>query len=226
MQGAKILAYDTSGEILSIGVFENETVLASYESTSESRHSATLMPGIERVLKQAKVDAKTLDCVAVGLGPGSFTGLRIGVTTAKVLAYTLGCRLVGVSSIEAQAHWHAGPGRIAILKDARKGMFYAAIYENKNNVLREVFKPTLISAESFLGELKKGDAVSGDATDLYREKLEARGLTIFRFQSPGAAQVAKAAFILMEKKKFADPFMLEPLYLHPRDCNVTKKRDK
>ena len=203
---AKILAYDTSTDVLSIAVADGGKILTELKSDSFVRHSEALVPALEKILKSCRMRIADIDVIAVGLGPGSFTGLRVGVTVAKLLAYSLKKNLVGVSGFESLAE--GAPitdGTIAMMMDARKSMLYAAVYQKKKKSVRVVLKPRLMRAQDFLEKAKKADWLIGDTT------------------FPKASQIASIAFQKSKKRQWADPFRLEPLYIHPRDCNATKK---
>lgn len=203
----KILAFDTSSSRLSAGVYDGARPLALYESDGPARHSEILVPVLEKILKQARLSPAKIDCIAVGLGPGSFTGLRIAVTTAKVLAYALKTKLIGVSSLEVAARMRKEEGKFAVLVDAKKSQVYAAVYERKAGCFKVVRKPALAIREDFLKRLGKGV-----------EALE--------FLPPSATGLAEAAGERIREKKWDEPLSLEPLYLHPKDCNVNPKTKK
>ena len=97
----KLLAFDTSSKALSVAILEDETLLAETTLTIKKNHSITLMPVIDFLMQQIDLTPKELDRIVVAEGPGSYTGLRIAVATAKTLAHTLGIELVGVSSLLA-----------------------------------------------------------------------------------------------------------------------------
>ena len=204
---ATILAYDTSTDVLSIAVAAGEKILAETASDAYVRHSERLVPALEKILDSRRLRWKDIDAVAVGLGPGSFTGLRVGVTVAKVLAYSLKKKLIGVSGFEAMAR--GAPlqdGTVAIRMDAGKSMVYAAVYrkKSKGRGIQALLKPRLMRVEDFLAEAKKADClIGGDAF-------------------PKASQIAGVAVQKLKKKQASDPFRLEPLYIHPRDCNVRR----
>lgn len=203
-----ILAWDTSGRVLSVAILRNEKVIARHHAASDQRHSAELVPQIKRLLSRARVAVRDIDVLAVGLGPGSFTGLRVGLATAKILAYAADKRVIGVDSFAAAAHASGTPGqRIAVMRDARKGKVYGAVYALSKNSTRPVTRPSLLPTERFAA---KAQSVNGlirlDESDL-----------------PLAVSVGKLAFVRAKARSFDKLNRLEPLYLHPRDCNVTKK---
>lgn len=177
--------------------------MAGFTSDGFIRHSGSLAPALKDLLQKARLEPADLEAIAVGLGPGSFTGLRVGVTTAKVLSFASGCQLVGVSSLEAMALGAGTEGRdIAIVLDAKKNQVYAASYVWKSGKVRVCRTPHLANRDAFLKKLALGSVV---------------------IQKPlvSADWIARLAWDKISAKQFADPVRLEPIYLYPRDCNVT-----
>lgn len=223
----KFLAYDTSSETLSIALFENDTLIAEREFPLFTRHSADLAPSLEKVFRENKMRPEELEVIAVGLGPGSFTGLRVGIATAKVMAYALKKKIVGIPSIEAIAHAAVIFGnRVAVIMDAKKNRIYSALYEKRGSRWATLQKPSLRELNGVTAAVKKPTCFVGDAVPFYREAIErkkklCRAVEDSRFYYPRASVVGQLAWVRIKKKKFTDPFRLEPLYLHPRDCNVT-----
>lgn len=131
----KILAIDTSNRPLSVAVLDDETVLAAITVTVHQKHAEYLLPEIERLLAMADLKPTDLDRVVVAAGPGSYTGIRIAVTTAKTLAATLDIDLVAVSSLATLAANIPVEGAlVAPLFDARNQNVFAGLYRIKNGV--------------------------------------------------------------------------------------------
>ena len=200
-----LLAYDSSGPSLSAALYKNDKILGELDSETGVRHSNALTPMIEKLLKSAGLKPGDVDVVAVGVGPGSFTGLRVGVATAKILGYVLKKKIVSVSGLEAIAREVSSGknGRVAVAMDARRGQVYGAMYERHGEKMKMTMKPTLLDEKKF------------------KVLCDAKNVTAHENGSPKASFVAEAALDSFRKKKFTNPFRLEPLYLHPRDCNVT-----
>ncbi|RRK11818.1 tRNA (adenosine(37)-N6)-threonylcarbamoyltransferase complex dimerization subunit type 1 TsaB [Lactiplantibacillus garii] len=130
----KLLAIDTSNRPLSVAVLEDTKILATTTTNVGRNHSSTLLPIIERSLAQAGMQPADLDRVVVAAGPGSYTGLRIGVTTAKTLAFTLHKELVGLSSLEALAGNVLTEGQlVSPLFDARRDNVFTGLYRIQNH---------------------------------------------------------------------------------------------
>ncbi len=209
-----ILAFDTSSRILSVVFWREGNVLAEYESDGMARHSNVLVPAMEKMLRSRRLSLEKIDFIAVGVGPGSFTGLRVGTTVAKILGYALNKKIVGISSLEAMAREAAEltkKERIAVSLDAKKSMAYGAYYLFKGGGLREILRPSLMRTEKFHSKTHGADLVIGNFPGQ-------------EYAYPKARWIAESAVHKIRNKKFTDPFRLEPLYLHPRDCNVTRKK--
>ena len=215
----KILAYDSSSEHLSIALYEDEKKISEFSSHAGARHSDILVPMIEKLLKKSGVKLSDIGVFAVDIGPGSFTGLRVGIVTAKVLGYVLKKKIVGVCSLEAIAREALGArnGHAAVALDARKSKVYGAVYERRKEKFRVIVKPALFDAKKFgnhpMTLLAKRDALWRAETKPNEEPVSS--------SIPKASRIAEGAFPLIRQKKFIDPFFLKPLYLHPKDCNVT-----
>ncbi|GKQ42148.1 tRNA (adenosine(37)-N6)-threonylcarbamoyltransferase complex dimerization subunit type 1 TsaB [Companilactobacillus sp. RD055328] len=135
----KTLAFDTSNTSLSVSVDQDGQQLASFFSDEKKTHSVTLLPAIEKTLQDANLSITDIDEIVVAQGPGSFTGVRIAVTTAKTLAYTLNKQLKGVSSLQLiAANITEFEGLIVPYFDARRSNVFAGAYELKSEELIEV----------------------------------------------------------------------------------------
>ena len=133
----KLLAFDTSSQALSVALTEDDNLLGKIDLNIKKNHSITLMPAIDFLMTNAGLQPEDLDRIAVAQGPGSYTGLRIAVTTAKTLASTLNIDLVGVSSLAAIAANVEVAGKVVPLIDARRQNVYAGIYENGTSISQE-----------------------------------------------------------------------------------------
>lgn len=129
------LGIDTSHTPLAVAVVKDGQVLASFQSSLKVTHSIGTMPAIEELLKKADIKSNEIDAIAVAKGPGSYTGVRIGVTIGKTLAWTLNVPIVAVSSLQVlAANVPYFPGIVCSMMDARRGNVFAGIYVNKEVV--------------------------------------------------------------------------------------------
>lgn len=130
----KYLAFDTSGSRLSVAVNGNKKVAKNIEECFHS-HSVILMQEIEKALEESQTDLKEIDVFACSVGPGSFTGIRIGVSTAKAFAYALSKKVLGVTSFESLAYNIVEKVKKLTLIDARHDNFYTCGFDEDNNVI-------------------------------------------------------------------------------------------
>lgn len=226
----RLLAYDTSSANLSAGIFEGSQPVAVIELENFVRHSSTLAPVLARLTNKARTPWKDIEGIAVGIGPGSFTGLRVGVTTAQVLAYALKKKVLGVPSQEALAHCVTDrSGLIVVISDAKKGQLYASIFKKSAGQLHVMKGPYLTDIERLLSELEEPAFFMGEGVPLCRERISHFKKYRCRIapdsyrRYPSAQGVARAAANLVHEKKFTKAALLRPLYLYPRDCNVIQK---
>ncbi|WP_251920973.1 tRNA (adenosine(37)-N6)-threonylcarbamoyltransferase complex dimerization subunit type 1 TsaB [Pediococcus acidilactici] len=151
----KILALDTSNVALSVAVLENDQLLAIQTTNIKRNHSKQLMPIISQTLKTAEVSLADLDRIVVVKGPGSYTGLRIAVTTAKTLAMTLEIELVGISSLAMLVPNAPNDGLVVPFFDARNQNVFAGIYEKHGMEVTPVVADQHLSFESLLAKINE-----------------------------------------------------------------------
>ncbi|MGP4077592.1 tRNA (adenosine(37)-N6)-threonylcarbamoyltransferase complex dimerization subunit type 1 TsaB [Halobacillus sp. K22] len=150
-----ILSIDTSNYVMGVAVVKSGTVVGEYTTNIKKNHSIRLMPAIDHLMKETNTRPEDLDRIAVARGPGSYTGVRIGLTTAKTMAWALDISVVGVSSLEAAARQGVFfDGYVCPFFDARRGRVYTGLY-NKN---MEIVKPeTNILMQDWLKEVQHLD---------------------------------------------------------------------
>lgn len=151
----KLLAMDTSNQAVSVALLENHQILGEMTVNIRQTHSQTLLPMIDQLLKQTKTAIEAIDRFVVAEGPGSYTGLRIAVTTAKSFAWTLNKSLVGVSSLALlAANVTDTTALIVPLFDARRANVFTGVYQWQNGTLQTVVADQHISLEALLAQLQ------------------------------------------------------------------------
>lgn len=167
-----ILAIDTSALTATAAILSDDTLLGEISTTTKLTHSQTIMPMIDELLKKVNLDISDIDLFACSEGPGSFTGLRIGIGTIKGLAYGLGKDAVGISTLEALAHNIAfTPFLISPIMDARRGQVYNALYRYSSGKLECIKEPRALAIEELCGELTEKTIFVGDGVKVHREKI-------------------------------------------------------
>ena len=166
----KIAAFDTSSKALTLAILEDETLLAQMTLNIKKNHSITLMPAIDFLMKSLDMKPTDLDRIAVAQGPGSYTGLRIAVATAKTLAHTLKIELVGVSSLLALVPEQV-EGLVIPVMDARRNNVYAGFYQSGQSVRPEAHLP-LAEVLEIAGVADQPVTFVGE-TAVFAEQIEA-----------------------------------------------------
>ena len=187
----KVLAFDTSSKALSLAILEDKQVLAETTINIKKNHSITLMPAIDFLMASLDWTPKDLDRIVVAEGPGSYTGLRIAVATAKTLAHTLNIELVGMSSLLALVPYQQ-EGLFVPLMDARRNNVYAGFYENAKSVMPEVHLPF----ERVIELIKGASQVTfvGEVGPFVEQIQEHLPRTNFKETLPNAANLALLAW--------------------------------
>ena len=167
-----ILAVDTAAVTASAAVMKDGLIAGQVSFTNGLTHSQTIMPMVDYVLKGAGLTAADIDLFAASNGPGSFTGLRIGVGTVKGLAYACGKDCAGVSTLKALAHNIGPTDRLIVpIMDARRNQVYTAAYRYEGGKIAEVSAPTAMGIEELCGGLTERVIFVGDGVRPYRNKI-------------------------------------------------------
>ena len=171
----KVLAFDTSSKALSVAILDGENLLADVTVNIKKNHSINLMPAIDFLMKAVDLKPTDLDRISVAQGPGSYTGLRVAVATAKTLAYTLNIELVGVSSLYALAAVADFDGLVVPVIDARRNNVYAGFYKDGQSLKddqRMNFVDVLEAVKDeesvmFVGEVEEAEVLSEEEVMTY-----------------------------------------------------------
>jgi tRNA threonylcarbamoyladenosine biosynthesis protein TsaB len=168
-----LLALETSGTIGSVALVAPECSLAELAVEASQTHARQLLPAIDRLLRETSTDWQQIDALAVSLGPGSFTGLRIGLATAKGLSFAAAKPLIGVPSLDGLAHQCLGQNLpICALIDARKKEVYAAFYrESANGEMVRESEYLALSPAALAERITEPTFLLGSGAELYREVL-------------------------------------------------------
>lgn len=234
----KLLALETSAKAVSAAVVDGETVLASVYQCTGLTHSRTLMPMVQSLLANADLTLRQMDGIAVAAGPGSFTGIRIGVSTAKGLAFSENLPVCAVSTLEAMAQGvRQMDGLILCAMDARRQQIYNAVFEAHNGKLTRLTPDRAIPLMTLCDEIKNIDKrkiVVGDGanlcyTTLLSQNIEA-GLAPPHLVMQNAIGVGQVAQKQMEAGLALSAQDLAPVYLRisqaERERNERLKKEQ
>lgn len=218
----KILAIDTSSKICSVSIFEDKNLIIEKNSDDEKTHSQKLMPLIKEIFDESKLSLDDINLIACCIGPGSFTGIRIGVSTVKAFVDSKNIPIVGITSLESLAYNITTPGLIVSLIDAKNDNVYFSLHK-----LDESGKYSLIdnyladNINNVLDLLKKHSDFQlyfvGDATITHKQLIQ-NTITNCLFATDAencqtSISIAKAGYDKYNLGIFGDSSTLSPIYL-------------
>ena len=217
----RILAFESSAKAASVAVLADGKLLGEYYQNSGQTHSRTLMKLAEDLLANCDLTVADIDAAAVAAGPGSFTGVRIGVAAAKGFCWGRELPCYGVSTLEAMA-WSAGRRDVVVVPamDARRSQVYTAAFDGAGGALRRLMEDSAIAVEElgrFLATVEKPKLLVGDGAELCYNVLgggrEDLLLAPEHLRMQRASGVALAALAQMERGAAGDAGALTPTYL-------------
>lgn len=212
----RILAFETSGAGASLAVLVGNNLLADWSLEPPQRSAQALAPAMSDLLRSVGWKPSDVQLVAVTIGPGSFTGLRVGLTTAKTLAYAVGADIVAVNTLEVIASQApADVRRVAVAVDAQRGQVYAAQFARSGEgKLEWVEQTAIVDADAWLTGLSDQVVASGPGLATLATRLP-DGITALpkELWTPSARSVARVALAHHVAGRRDDVFQLVPLYL-------------
>lgn len=225
----KLLTIQTATPAGSVALTQGERLLGEFHLDVRRTHGSWLLPAIEQLLGVAGLAAAELDAFAVTIGPGSFTGLRVGLATAKGLAQATGKPLLGVSTLQTLAMQapHAALSVCALL-DARKGEVYAGLYRQGTGLPEPLGAETVATPERVLDSLSGATLFVGDGAAAYRPLIlrrlgEAAHFLPAAYDPPRAAHAAVLALRHFAAGAAVPPAALNPVYIRPSEAELNVK---
>lgn len=227
----KVLGIDTGTMMGSIGLVDDDTVIAEYSLNIKATHSERLMPAIDKLLKDAGADLKDLDGFAVSIGPGSFTGLRIGLAAIK--GFAMGCSrpIAAVSTLEALAFNLAfAEHQVCPILDARKNEVYTALFKSdRKGGMKRIVNDRAADINAVLNEINENTIFLGDAVNLYRDIILIKLKDKAHFASktrnmPSGASVAELGLLKLRKGMIEDASILAPLYIRRSEAEINLEK--
>ncbi len=223
----KVLAIDTSSRCGVIGLWADGVPLAELSLQSNENHSARLLPGVDWLLKSLQLAPADMDGFGVVVGPGSFTGLRVGLATIKGFAWSLGKPVAGLSSLEVLAHGVSErSGQIVPMLDARKGRVYSALYQALSGEELSAVTPAVdVDAVDFIRSIPGNLLLLGDGARKYEAGIRAAAGERVRFAPavfdlPRGMVAAELAAKALSRGETLDVEKAEPAYLRLSEAEV------
>ncbi|MEM1407677.1 MAG: tRNA (adenosine(37)-N6)-threonylcarbamoyltransferase complex dimerization subunit type 1 TsaB [Bacteroidota bacterium] len=225
---ALILSIETSTTVCSVAIHDDGKIKASNTYYIDKSHSTVLIPTIDTLITRSGYDKSDLSAVALSMGPGSYTGLRIGTSTAKGLCFALDVPLIAVGTLDGLARKVAlfldTDVRLCPMLDARRMEVYTCILDNDLNVVKDVH-PAIIDDTSFKKELDGGKvAFFGNGANKCREVITHRNAIFIEDVEPSAEEIGYLAYTKFQESAFEDLAYFEPFYLKEFRATVPKAR--
>jgi len=224
------LAIDTSTDIASLALVRDGRVAAELTWRCGQNHTRQLLPNLDHLLHQFKLDPQAIEGVIVARGPGSFNGLRVGVSTAKGLAFSLGIPIVGISSLETEAYQHAATGLpICPIFNAGRGEIATAVYQRRDDEWLWLADEHITTIETLCSQITTTTVFCGEYVPDVASQIEE--LCQEKAVIPSAVtNLRRAGFLAelglkrLEAGDTDDPATLQPLYL--RRPSITKAKHR
>lgn len=213
----QILSLETSGHTGSIALWRDGEITQRSLATAGRRHAQTLTLEIHDLLADLQVPIRSLDAIAVSLGPGSFTGLRVGVVCAKSLGYALGCRVLGIETFAAIARQApASETRLHIVSDAQRGDLFHQIYERRGDCWQATTELTIVPGDAWSRTLTTNETIAGPGVaKLAAAPTVARLSNELWSREPTATGICHAALPRCAREESDNIWTLAPIYLRP-----------
>lgn len=222
----KLLSIETSTMVGGVAIMEDETLIAESRINVKVTHSERLMGAIDHILMQSGMKIQDIDVFAIAIGPGSFTGLRVGLSTVKGLVYATGKKLISVPTLEAFA-WNMPFSKYQVcpLLDARKKEVYAGIFRWNGNGFERVMNEQTIKIDKLLSLINEPTIFLGEVSIIYKDSIKEwlNDLAILGHPQdmvPSPANVAYIGMIKAKKGEFEDPIKLVPFYIRKSEAEI------
>jgi len=224
------LAIDTSTDTASLAIVQDNEVLAELTWRCGQNHTTQLLTHLAHLLNQSKLNLQSADGIIIARGPGSFNGLRVGVSTAKGLAFSLGIPIVGISSLEAEAYQHAETGLpLCPIFNAGREEIATAIYQKKHNEWRQLIAEHITSVETLCSQITTKTIFCGEFIPLIAKQLT-KQLRQKAIMPSSASRLRRASFLAelglkrLKAGAYDNLATLQPLYLRRPAITQPKHR--
>jgi len=222
----RILALDTATRSCSVAILNDQSILAEETSASTQTHAIHLIEMVQKVIGMSGLMLSEIDGFAVGRGPGSFTGLRIGISTTKALSIATGKPVVGVSNLDALAMQAAtSPNMICPLMDARKGEVYYSLYRYENRNLQKLVPARVSPLDEVVSVINTACVFIGEGARIYQKKISEKIGPYASFAVPDqntirASTIGQLSMNRFKQENTDDVVLLVPEYIRKSDAEL------
>jgi len=222
----KILGVDTTTRFLCLGIYDGSKIY-EYNLDLGRRLSSFITVTIKRVLDALDWQINDIAYFACGLGPGSFTGMRVGIAAVKGLAFSLNKPVIGISTLDILARNSGIHGEYVIpIVDAKRDLIYCSVYRNKNGKFSRVKPYALLTIDDFFKKMKIGGdvVILGDAVSLYKQKIlvNMKNATVLDkdYWYPCGRNIIDLARERINSRMVTNASGIAPVYLYPKECQI------
>ena len=225
----KILSIDTSSDVCSVCILDNMNLIKELNMFDSKTHSENLMPLVHELLDKTNLQLKDIECIVICNGPGSFTGIRIGISTVKAIAEVLNIPVVSVSSLDCLAYNEEFDGTICSLIDCRNDNVYAGIYDNKYNLMSEYLA---IHINDLLPYLEKHENIMFVGTgavlhkNLLTSSLPNKKIYFSNKNTQSAFSLGKCGYTKYMQGTTETADSVLPMYLRQSQAERMRKKDE
>ena len=214
----KLLSIDTSSDVCSVAILEDDKLIKELNITDSKTHSENLMPLVDKLFNEAEMKLSDMQAIACSIGPGSFTGIRIGIATVKAMAEVFNLPIIGVTSLETLAEL-GNNDTIVSLIDARNNQVYCGIFGNGEYLAADIHE--------IIEKLKKYQNIQfiGNGAILHKELLEAelKNISFSSQNVQSAYSLGKCAYRKLQNGEVKNADTILPLYLRPSQAERMKQ---
>ena len=229
----KILAIDTSSKICSVSILDDAMVIVEKHNDDEKTHSQKLMPLIDETLKEVNLTLDNIDLLACCLGPGSFTGIRIGISTVKAFADVKHIPIIGVTSLESLAYNVENEGLIASIIDAKHDNVYFALFKLADGKYQTIVEPTSDEISNLIPLLQQYEekiTFVGDGSTVHKDLL-CKNISNYVFASEKqniqtSISIGKSAYNKYNCEGYVKEYSVSPIYLKKSQAEINLENSK
>lgn len=233
-----IIAVETSGRTGSVAMAIGRKLLGQATLSAPMKHSAEIFPAITTLLNAESRKSEQIEQIYISLGPGSFTGLRIAVTLAKIMSFACNTKIVAVDTLDIIAanasdymkEKDTSLEKIAVILDAKRGQFFIAVYENQNDKWLKITDDCIMTATEFVERFANPDKpifLLGEGLVFYKDKFKSAGIEFLDedYWTPKAVKVYQLGYKKALDEEFTDALELKPAYLRRPDIGKKKQKN-
>jgi tRNA threonylcarbamoyladenosine biosynthesis protein TsaB len=221
-----VMGIETSCSSGSVAIIQGDHILGETLFNSGAKHSRNIISSIDNLIKLIDIDKRDIEGISVSIGPGSYTSLRIGITTAKTIAYALNIPIVGVPTLEVIAfNLNMCQLDICVIMDAKKNELFAALFKSDGNKICRISEDFIVSADNLCENIKQKTIIIGNGINLYKSIFEyrLRGLVLFAGEHLNIPRASNCALLGIGKLSCDDKVEINnisPLYLRKTDAEL------